>query len=141
MIELLVVMALLGLALAVGLPAFSGSAQTFKVREAARQVNDLLQRARSDALAHGRPSHVILDFEEQRVRREGSRKTYAVPETLALVPERNEVARLRLVFYPDGSATAARFALQGASKRFAFSIEPLTGRIRMTRGSSDDGAQ
>jgi len=133
LVELLVVTVLLGFVLTLGLPAFSGSIETLKAREASRHVVRLLQLARAGAIALGRPVNVVVDFERQRIV-PSIGVTYQPPRGMRLKGDGSD--RLLLEFYPDGSASRGGFSLTTPGQDYHYAVNPMTGRVNRERSSS-----
>lgn len=137
LIELLVVMVLIGAVLTVTLPVFSKGAQSLEVRAAARQVYGVLRMARSHAIARAERAVVLIDDEARLVSLLRSRVAYALPRGVQLDLDRQGLISKRVVFYPDGSATAASLALGNGHKRYRIDVESLTGQVSVDADSSD----
>lgn len=123
LIELMVVLAILGGAAVILLPvaAFRPSS----VAGAERQVTDLLRSARATAIRSGRPVDVAVEPETRRVGYPG--RVVALPGDVGL---QLLAGPLRLRFYPDGSATAARLGVARGTDRRTVTIDWLTGAVR-----------
>lgn len=113
LIELLVVLVILALAMSVAVPALFEANERARLEGATMQVYDGLRRARSQAVTSGDP--VTLDV-RQLV------KDRAIKISLPVEP---------LIFYPDGSATRARFSLLLGEQRRSLSIDWLTGHAAL----------
>ncbi len=109
LIELLVVLVILALVMSIASPVLFAANERGRLADATMKVYDGLRRARSQAVTSGDP--VTLDV-RQLV------KDGAIKFSSPLEP---------LVFYPDGSASRARFALILGEQRRSLTVDWLTG--------------
>ena len=129
LIELLVVLVLMSAVIMLALPSFSGSLQTLRTREAAREVYGLLRLARSEAITWARPAVVVIDAGARQVSLTDNPASYTIPSGLVLANDHGHGEPRQVAFFPDGSSTGGTFALTGSGKRFQFHVEPLTGEV------------
>lgn len=133
LIETLVVLGILGLALALiasyGQPA-SGS---LALRHAAGEFAGGLREARSQAIADNRMVPVFLDLANRRwqidKQAEKSFPDGIKIDLLTIAGENSGDNRGVIRFLPDGSATGGRVAFIGAHRRIQIGIDWLTGRV------------
>lgn len=118
LIELLVVLVILGLVTAVAGPALFRAKDRAQLEAATAQVYDVLRRARSLAVTQSVP--VTL-----RISRLVEDKNVAIE----MVPKNSR--RDMLIFYPDGSATGARFNLVLGEDRRSLALDWLTGHATL----------
>jgi general secretion pathway protein H len=111
LMEMLVVIAVMGLALA--LLAYAGPPHDgwLQTQAAARQVAQAMRLARGQAIAQGRPIAFALP---------------PLPRWLAVT---EDTPRGGLVFEPDGSATGGTVRLDGAGHKITVGVDWLTGRV------------
>lgn len=132
LVEILVVLAILGAALALALARGPARSAGLEARAAASQVAQALRLGRSRAIAGGRPVAVILDLPAHALTLDGA-KRLALPASVALaavMADGSVPARLAaFVFAPDGSATGGRVWLGAAPRGLAVSVDWLTGRV------------
>jgi general secretion pathway protein H len=112
LLELLVVLVILGLAVAIAAPRVGGRAGGPEA--AARAIAAELERARARAVDGARIEAVALAELAQRL-----------PGGLRLVV----VEPVPLRFFPDGSAAPALLRIEADDSRAVLRIEPLTGRV------------
>lgn len=118
LIELLVVLVILALVAGVAGPAMFRAKDRAALEAAAAQVYDDLRRARSRAVTQSVPvtlplSHLVED------------KNVAIE----MLPKNSR--RNMLIFYPDGSATGARFNLVLGEDRRSLALDWLTGNATL----------
>jgi type II secretion system protein H len=129
LVEILVVLVLMSLVTALAIPAFSGSSRSLQARETARDLYQVLRRARSDAISAASPVRLLLDYRQQRVERE-QEGVMRLPAGMRMRGNARRPAETQiLIFYPDGSASPADFSLVSAGREFRYHVEPLTGRV------------
>lgn len=118
LIELLVVLVILALAMSVAAPALFTANERARLDTAASQVYDGLRRARSAAVTTGKPVSIgVGRLIKDRAITVAS-KTAAGPDA-------------PVTFYPDGSATGARFALVLGAQRRSLTLDWLTGHAAL----------
>jgi general secretion pathway protein H len=133
LIELIVVVAILGLALTliVGYkPPWSSGLGT---RAAAGQLASALRLARSEAIARDSPVSVTIDLAAHRYR-VGQEPDRRLPpaltiELLTVAGERRTAVESAIRFNPDGSSTGGRVTIGDAVRKFAVGVDWLTGRV------------
>jgi general secretion pathway protein H len=133
LIELIVVVAILGLALAliVGYkPPWSSGLGT---RAAAGQLASALRLARSEAIARDSPVSVTIDVGAHRYR-VGQEPDRRLPpaltmELLTVAGERRTAVESAIRFNADGSSTGGRVTIGDAVRKFVVGVDWLTGRV------------
>jgi general secretion pathway protein H len=148
LIELLIVMTLIGIA---SLLAVSGLDRfALRARDASwtDKVRTELVRHRNKAVLSGSPVRLDVLFASGELRALGdsvSKPRLHLPDSFAFLPagvaegyaDLSGQQRLSLEFFPDGSASEARFLLRDGDGRLQlFHIRGLTGRITMTSVSA-----
>jgi general secretion pathway protein H len=135
LIEVLVVMVILGVALAVLVARGPLRSQGLDARAAASDLAQTLRLGRSRAIANDRAVPVVLDLPTRRLTLDGTPR-FSLPASFALdvvmedgsAPARQAV----FVFAPDGSATGGSIALALGARRLAVTVDWLTGRVDVT---------
>ncbi len=123
LLEMLVVLALLGLIGGLGFPAIGRMTEGQMFRTAAMQIDVAVRRAQADALSTGRSVRVApFHNDDQR-------------SSIALV--RNSVSTgmkidqpTTLTFYRDGTSSGGTISLASGHRLFRLVIDPQTGAIR-----------
>ena len=132
LLEMLVVLALLGLSLGLvlgaGRPVPAGTA----ARAAASEIANALRLARSQAILGNRPVAVTLDLASRRYR-VGAASDRGLPPgiELGLFTASGQVlgtAAGRIRFEPDGSSTGGRIIVTGGSRAVSVGVDWLSGR-------------
>lgn len=140
LLETLLALAVVGLVLAVAVPALvvpPGAG----LRAAADLVATGLRQARVTAVREQRPVALLFDVEARALRVEGRRRVRRLPSEidLALYTAQGELYDPRLGgirFYPDGSSTGGRVTLTRQGLHTHVDVEWLTGRIRVREAGS-----
>lgn len=133
LLEMIVVMAILGLAsmLIVGYrPPWSGG---LGVRGAASQLASALRRARSEAIARDGPVSVMIDVAGHRYRVAESPGQALPPNLkiglLTLASEQHGINSGAIRFYPDGSSTGGRVTFGDGAHTLVVGVDWLNGRV------------
>ena len=135
LLETLLALAIVGLVLAVAVPALVVTPGA-GLRAAAELVATGLRQARVTAVREQRPVALLLDVEAHALRVEGRQRVRTLPRevTLELHTAQGEIVDARLGgirFYPDGSSTGGRVTLKREGLRTDVDVEWLTGRVRI----------
>ena len=141
LIEMLVVVAVLGLAVALLATHGPQRSAGLDLRTAAQQVAGTLRLARSRAIATNHEVGVSFDVLARSVRLEGTAARTLPPgiglEVTALMGETagERIAAIR--FAPDGSSTGGRVELASGVRRVRIGVEWLTGRVQVSSAVAD----
>lgn len=135
LLELMVVLAIVGLMLGVVGPSILGSTRS-ELRADSAAVAAALRDARDRAIATSSEQTFLIDVERRSYRVAGGPPT-ALPESrlVSLYTAEEEIVRNvegGIRFYPDGSSTGGRVGLRDADARIAgyvVGVDWLTGRI------------
>jgi general secretion pathway protein H len=135
LIELLVVLAVLGLALVLVVGYRAPRSDALSLRAAASELAAGLRLARSEAIARNRPVALAVDIARHRYR-VGAEAARVLPArmsiallTIAGEKHNAEIGDIR--FNPDGSSTGGRILLAEGDRRLAVGVDWLTGRVRV----------
>lgn len=133
LIEVLVVLAILGLALAIVAAHGPARSPALEARSAADQVARALRLARSQAVATNHPVAFTLDVAGHRFR-VGDGAWQALPTGLGLAMTAAaeadpDPARGRIVFAPEGGATGGRVRISVGHSALDVSVAWLSGRV------------
>lgn len=134
LIELVVVLAILGLAYALVPPLLSGVRANAELKGAARQLAAGLRQARNYAVVRRTEAVLTLDVEKRDFAVSGDARTYRLPRQvqLRLVTAQREVVddkQAAIRFYADGSSNGARITLMSGERSFEVDVNWLTGRV------------
>jgi general secretion pathway protein H len=110
LMEMLVVIAIMGLVMAMVANFRQPHSQWLETQTAARQVAEAMRDARGQAIAEGRPVAPLLP---------------RLPASVAMAVQAPPGG---IVFAPDGSASGGRILLTGGGQ-IAVSVDWLTGRV------------
>lgn len=118
LIELLVVLVVLALAMGIAVPVVQEANERARLDKAASQIYDGLRRARSMAVAQD--AQTVLD-----VRGLVKDRTMEIEGAVQGAPA------TQIIFYPDGSATAAQITLKMGTEQRRISVDWLTGQAAL----------
>lgn len=125
LLEMLVVLAVLGLALMLLVGRMPGASPAVQARAAADRVAAALRGARGRAIRDDRFVTVRLDAPAHALR-VGTDAPLALPPVLAVA------GTPAIRFAPDGSASGGRIVLAGGGRRLAVGVDWLTGRVEVS---------
>ena len=133
LLELLVVLAIMGLIAALVVGGRPGTSDTTDAKIGAELIASELRQARSRAVATGRPVGFVLDTATRRFGIDGLHPQ-ALPAglRLALLTGRSDVLADdvgRIRFFPDGSSTGGRIAVESRSRKLVVGVDWLSGRV------------
>lgn len=134
LIELVVTLAILGLAYALIPPLFSGARSTAELKGATRQLAAGLRQARNYAVTRRTEAVLTLDVEKRDFTLSGDSRTYRLPKQLELklVTSQREVVSDKIAsirFFADGSSNGGRITLGSGERSFDVDVNWLTGRV------------
>jgi general secretion pathway protein H len=134
LIELMVVLAILGLAYALVPPLFSGALATAELKGATRQLAAGLRQVRNYAVVKRTEAVLTLDVENREFTMSGDSRTYRLPRQVQLKLQtaqreaiNDKIASIR--FYADGSSDGGRVTLDSGERSFEVDVNWLTGRV------------
>ena len=122
LIEMLVVLAVLGMVLAVTLLHGRSRNPALEASSAAGIVAAVLRAARAQAIAEDRPVRVSVDPAQHSLRVNGRPPRTLRPEIAAVPPT-------GIAFAPDGSASGGAVLVAEGAHRLAVQVDWLTGRV------------
>lgn len=132
LIEIMVVLAILGLMLGLVLTRGPVRSQAVEMEAAARDIAGALRLARSTAIAENRMVSLNIDVAHASMRTDdGPVRTLPGSLTLRVVAERGG-ALPGIRFAPDGSSSGGRIELITPGRRVQIGVDWLTGRVRIT---------
>ena len=140
LLELLVVLAIIGLVLAF-VPGFLVRGQPgLDVDVAARAIADSLRQARSDAVLQNREQLFALDVEEHLFRVGGQRAPVQIAKGIEITFQTARSEALsenigQIRFFPDGSATGGRIGLALDGQVVEVIVDWLTGLVSVTHAA------
>jgi general secretion pathway protein H len=131
--ELLIVLVILGLALAVAVPLFARALPGLELKSSARTVAATLREARSLAIADNREIAVAVDIDTRTIDLAGLRReTLDAGIDLRLFTAAEELIDRgagRIRFYPDGTSTGGRVRLLATGRLYDVDIDWITGAV------------
>jgi general secretion pathway protein H len=133
LIEMIVVLAILGLVLAMVAARGPLGLHTLTARAAANELASGFRQARARAIADNRPVAVNIDLAAHRWRIDADRPTNLPRDldiavlTVAGQTVGGDLADIR--FLPDGSSTGGRVELKDGRRRMRIGVDWLNGRV------------
>lgn len=133
LVELLVVMAIAGLLMTIAVQQSPGTRERLEVDSAARKVAADLARARATALSRNAANQIDFDLQQQNYVASLDGVSHRLPSKIRLdlgqpVLESMPASQTRIVFFPDGTATAAKLTLSSGERQKSISVNWLTGQ-------------
>jgi general secretion pathway protein H len=134
LVELLVVLALMGLALTVASPLIANALPGTQMRASARDVATGLRYARSLAISSNADVTFDVDVEARRFAVSPSRRSGSFPKDaeIVLTTARSELFGSEggsIRFFPDGTSTGGGVEIVRDGRRFLVTVDWLTGRV------------
>ncbi|KQW43184.1 MULTISPECIES: GspH/FimT family protein [unclassified Ensifer] len=135
LVEMLVALAIIGLAAAIALPSVS-SRKTQTPDRLVTQVAHLAQTARLRAMSSGMPTEVIIDITQNHLRLDPGGENLSLPDhiTMAAVVGRDAQTTAdigRIVFFPNGGATGGEITLgETTGRKASLRVHWLTGAVK-----------
>ncbi len=134
LIEVLAVVAVLGLALGIVANRGPTRSPSLEAREAAGEVALALRQARGVAIASGRRVSFALDVEARAYRvADGPSRPLPPALALAMTAAAGEAGdgptTASIAFTPDGGSTGGRIRLAAGAVRRVVAVDWLTGRV------------
>ncbi|HET6468996.1 MAG TPA: prepilin-type N-terminal cleavage/methylation domain-containing protein [Geminicoccaceae bacterium] len=118
LLELLLVLAIVGLVLALAVPRFEAASGPALADRAALLASEL-RAARQRAILSGRPERVAMPAQD-------------LPGRAAGADSGTAPAVAALVFFPDGSSTGGSIVLDQDQRRMVVEVDDVTGAVRVT---------
>ena len=136
-VELLVVVGLLGAALAVGAAAMRSGLPGAQLRGEARELAAQLRYTRAQAIVTGTPQVFRLDT-RTRAWQAPNRRHGDIPREIAIVAtgariEQQAPDEVAVRFFPEGAATGGRIVLRRGDAAWQVDVEWLTGQVTLRR--------
>ena len=134
LLELLIVIALMGIIAALVVPMFGGPVSTSELRATARQLAAGLRLARSEAVSERRETFLVVDVAGKRfkVDREAREHALSSKVDLKLFTAQNDLVSENvgsIRFYPDGGSNGGRITVASGARKFDVDVDWLTGRV------------
>ena len=130
-LEMLVVLAIIGAAVAIAQPSFHGVPEQVQLRTAAQGVLSALKSTRAAAIARNRDMALVFDL-DRREYFSAAIPTTALPATIRLELKVANLSaetsvRPTIWFFPDGSSTGGDLMLKAHERSSHICINWLTG--------------
>jgi general secretion pathway protein H len=133
---MLVVLAILGLIMALGAPALERALPGLQLKRDAQAVASAMRQARSLAIGQNAEVALTIDLDRRAVRVGDAPWRPLEPGLgIALVTARNEVLGAgagRIRFYPDGTSSGGRVDLSLHDRSYHVAVDWLTGRVALS---------
>jgi general secretion pathway protein H len=128
LIELVVVLAILGLVLAVLMPNLGGSRDTVELRAAATEIRALLRSARSAAIATNHEVLFTVDDAGHGYTLDGGAAKF---RTGGFAERRLRVEPARIAFFATGGSSGGRLVIRGRLGEQVIAIDGVTGQVAL----------
>ena len=134
LLELLVVMAIIGLLVFALQGSRFGQGGVLELDRATRGMTDALRQARSGAMLNHREALFALDVDSRRFGLENGGRTQTLDaaiglDLIAARKESGEASVGGIRFYPDGSSTGGRIVLTLDNRQKVIDVDWLTGMV------------
>jgi general secretion pathway protein H len=134
LLELLIVIALMGIIAALVVPMFGGPVSTSELRATARQLAAGLRLARSEAVSERRETFLVVDVAGKRFKVDREAREHALPSKveLKLFTAQNDLVSENvgsIRFYPDGGSNGGRITVASGARKFDVDVDWLPGRV------------
>ncbi|MBI5576777.1 MAG: prepilin-type N-terminal cleavage/methylation domain-containing protein [Deltaproteobacteria bacterium] len=135
LLELILVIAIMGMLAALVLPSLPGAVESARLRGSAGEVRAALNLARTQAVSEARGRSVALDLGKGEYGIDGDERRWTLPEGIRLATVRfgdaiAERGVVRVRFRPDGSADEAEVAVSSPGGGIVrILVDPLTGMV------------
>jgi type II secretion system protein H len=136
LLELMAVLALMGLLLGLVLPGLINSWERESNRATLREFTTTLRTARSEAVTRGVKVRLFLNLKTGRYRMEGSTREGALKGVsltdARLVWQNPEKSQGYIAFYGDGSTSGGTLALvEPTGRRYLLEVGTITGKVSL----------
>ncbi len=136
LLELLVVLAILGMLSALVAPAISRSLSGPDIVSTVRSLVSNLNLARSTAITRNQEVALTIDLDKHEYTITGLNNKQSLPDNIdiRMLTVENELideTRAAIRFFPDGSSTGGRVTISGNNTTQAVDINWLTGQTRI----------
>jgi general secretion pathway protein H len=142
-VEIVVVLAIIGLAAAVVVPAIDAGLDSREVRRATRQIAATMHYLRTEAMATGKMHHMRITPSDNRIEAD-DRSRWAVLTDRARLERVDGGAvsgdgTVEVLFYANGSTSGADLVVASRRDRFGtrlrLVLDPLVGTVRVEDAS------
>lgn len=136
--ELLIVLALIGLLIAAAIPMVPRGPSARDLENEALGLASHLNLARTQAIRSARDVRFVLDVEDRSFRVGEDGPATVLPKDIALdlttaKRERLGESAAAIRFFPDGSSTGGRVALDRGGHSFEVTVDWMTGRVSLDK--------
>jgi len=129
----MVVLAILGLVVALGMPAFERVLPGLQLKSSAQTVAAAMREARGMAIGTNREVALVIDIDGHTLRLDDAAPVRLSPGlALTLLTASREAIGAgsgRIRFYPDGTSTGGRVTLALDHRVYHVAVDWLTGRV------------
>jgi general secretion pathway protein H len=137
MVELLVVLAIIGLATTLAMPSLRGPSRTVDLRAHAVELTSHLRSARATAIARNQPVEFHFNANSRVYNIDGHARGVTLPDNMTMtMTTARELIRTnsdaRLAFFADGSSSGGEIRLTDGARTLVVVVDWLTGTVRLT---------
>lgn len=142
LLELLVVLAVIGLVMVAVPMMIAGGRPGPETRSAAIEIASALRQTRSESIARFQPTTFLVDVDARnyRVGKDGAVKILPEEMALSLYTARSELAddsQGGIRFFPDGSATGGRVTVTKGGHSYTVAVDWLTGVVTVDQQDAE----
>lgn len=137
LLEMLIVLALMGLIAALVLPRMGSGVSTGELKSAARQLASGLRFARDTAVSRRVETALEIDVDKRSFRVPLSSEPHRLPPAIDLKVYtaqqdivNEQVGAIR--FFPDGGSNGGKITVASGERKYEVSIDWLTGRVAIS---------
>lgn len=143
LIELMVVLAVVGLLAGVTVPQMGPAMAAARVKSSGRDVASALRHTRALAISQHQACRFFLDIQHHVYRLCDGKKTYAIPPSLELKLDTAKIllgsgAQGSIEFYPDGSSSGGRVTIGYGRRGIRLDVNWLTGMVTESEVALDE---
>lgn len=135
LMELLVVLAILGLTMVLAMPTLGRLLPGLELRTEARDVASALREARASAIGRNEEVTIVLDRERGLLQVAGKPVVQLSPKIGVSALETSHSSRAgdnEIRFFPDGTSTGGRLTLALGERQEHVVVDWLTGAVSIT---------
>lgn len=138
LLELLVVLAIVGLVLTVAAPRFLQAEPGTQARAAAQEMAGTFRQVRDKAIAVNRKIDFVFDLAAGRYLVDDQERPFILPGSprinfASLSAEVFDQQKGKIQFFPDGSTSGGQVTLTVGTRTASVIVDWLTGRVRVER--------
>lgn len=131
LIEIIIVLAIIGIIAGVTIPRFAGSFETIKFRKAMSDITAFLRESRIAAMSTGKAKTVGIDLRKGFLWN-GDKKTHILPPQMEMFTDKADAGFEEtkiFTFYPNGTAIQEKLGFTSNKMTAVLHVDPLGGVV------------